>query len=52
MHKPILTDTQKRDLLDALYPDDQDDIDEDYLWEPDDDDDDDYDELYYSLYSR
>jgi hypothetical protein len=38
MHKLILTDYQKRDLLDALYPDDQDDIDEDYLWEPDDDD--------------
>ena len=38
IHKLILTDAQKRDLLDALYPDDQDDIDEDYLWEPDDDD--------------
>ena len=42
MHKPILTNSQKRDLLDALYPDYQDDTDEDYLWEPDDDDEDDY----------
>jgi hypothetical protein len=25
IHKPILTDTQKRDLLDAMYPDSQDD---------------------------
>jgi hypothetical protein len=36
MHKPILTDTQKRDLLDIS--DLQADPEEDYLWEPDDDD--------------
>jgi hypothetical protein len=54
MHKPILTDTQKRDLLDIS--DLQADPEEDYLWEPDDDDDDDlfytFDELYHSPYSR